>query len=127
MDSVRRACLSGGRLENTTYAKTLMDRRLPFHIGMVDDPGTDRGRATALRERAALAGVPVDHVVVATAKSELLKPGKFPWVLVWNRELIDTIHASSKTFLILSAKESVQIEWFCTTTLSGPVQGRSRS
>lgn len=84
MASVRSACLRG-RLQNTAYAKALVDRRLPFHLGSDDDPGTNRGRKQIMMKRASAAGVKIDDVFVGEAESVLIKPGGFPSILVWDR------------------------------------------
>lgn len=86
MSTVRRAC-SKGTLEHKKYAKTLVDRRLPLHIGATElgpEPTAARVKK-ALHERAKAAGVKVAAVFSGDAESVLVKPGRFPSILDWNR------------------------------------------
>jgi HD superfamily phosphohydrolase len=84
MATITNACFRG-RLEKRKYAKTLVDRRLPMHLGAEEDPGTNTKRRRARLARARAAAVPVEHVFEGIAESTLLKPGRFPIVLDWNR------------------------------------------
>lgn len=85
MSSVRRACTMGNALDHKNYAKALVDRKLPLHLGAIDEPNTVREQETALAERAKAAGVAADKVFVGRAEAVLIKPGRTPSILDWNR------------------------------------------
>lgn len=86
MSTVRNAC-SRGKLEHKKYAKTLVDRRLPLHLGATElGPTPSRERIKkALLVRAKAAGVKPSQVFWGDAESILFKPGLFPSILNWNR------------------------------------------
>lgn len=84
MATVRTACLKGD-LRDRAYAKALVDRRLPLHVGSDEDPGTEAARRRIRRARAHAAGVPEAALLVGEAESVLMKPQRFPSVLEWNR------------------------------------------
>jgi len=83
MATITKACFHG-QLEGRKYAKTLVDRRLPLHLGAEDDPNTERRRQLFKRAKARAAGVTVEKVFVGTAESTLVKGGA-PTVLDWDR------------------------------------------
>jgi HD superfamily phosphohydrolase len=86
MATVRNAC-SRGKLEHKKYAKTLVDRRLPLHLGATElgpNPSTARVKR-ALMLKAKAAGVKPGQVFSGDAESILFKPGLFPSILNWNR------------------------------------------
>lgn len=84
MAVIRQAC-SKGRLDAKPYAKTLVDRRLPMHLGSADDPETKAGRKTLLQGKASASRVPIESIFTGTAESFLIKPGYFPYVIDYNR------------------------------------------
>ena len=86
MSRVREVCHQAD-VTDRPYAKTLVDRNLPLHLGTSDDPGRARRREEIVLRKARGIGVAPSKIMVATAESLLIKPGRFPSILAWDRAL----------------------------------------
>ena len=84
MSRIHKVC-SRGDLETKQYAKTLVDRRLPLHLGSTEDLASKARLRRKKESLARSAGVHPKAVFEGIAESVLLKPGRFPGVRDWNR------------------------------------------
>jgi HD superfamily phosphohydrolase len=81
MSTVIRACLHG-KLATRSYAKALVDRRVPLHIDIAE--GTSDKEE--LRDKhAKKMKCSVDQIYVGEAKSEFIKEGPLPMLVGWDR------------------------------------------
>jgi len=80
-------CLMG-KLGDKSYTKALVDRQLPLHLGAVDlTKGSAKVHRRQIQAMATQAGVDVADLLVAEARSDLIKPGPLPSLLGWDRSV----------------------------------------
>lgn len=84
MSRVIEACLNG-KLASRSYAKALVDRKVPLHVHVVDAKPSIT--AAGLQKRFAEEyACPLEDVYVADAKSEFIKEGPLPMLRSWSKQ-----------------------------------------
>jgi HD superfamily phosphohydrolase len=109
MANIHRASLLG-QLEERTYTKALIDRRLPVHLGSLSLVGTSAAEQAPLTERhaadlAARHQLPAAAVWSTRARSNLIKPGA---LYLWSFEQRGQPHTACRSFEFSSLQSALE-------------------